>query len=292
MADEAQDVNAVEPSATENEVVKEEVGQTTTPEETTTQEVTGQPQEESKPQQFSPVDEKGVPWVNRYHESERKSRELLENLETKMGEILSKQNTQSQPKEYTISEIEKFAMENPEHRPWAEEQKARLIGKEIARITEEKVKEVEVKQRSENIRNQSVNWAFNHPRLQECFMQDPYGNKVWNNEHPLTRMIGANLNDPDLKRRPDALVIATKLALSDYMDSQINTTQKKVKTLQQNLKKVQKATMSEGGGTNATKSVKDEFTKAKELLMSKSGNKDAAGLAVKAYLKKYGVIQE
>jgi len=50
--------------------------------------------------------------------------------------------------------------------------------------------------------------------------------------------------------------------------------------------------MSEGGGTNATKSVKDEFTKAKELLMSKSGNKDAAGLAVKAYLKKYGVIQE
>jgi len=283
-------VNTEESATSEQEVVKE-VEQTTTPDETTTQEVTEQPQEESKPQQFSPVDEKGVPWVNRYHESERKSRELLENLETKMGEILSKQTTPAQ-KEPTISELEQFALERPEQRPWVEEQKAIKIGKDIARITEEKVKEVETKQRAEIVRQQSINWVYNHPRLQECFVKDPFGNKVWNKEHPLTRMIGVYSNDPDIKNRPNGAVIATKLALADYMDSQDNVSQKKVKVLQQNLKKVQKGTMIEGSGQQATKSTKDEFTRAKEVLMGKVGNKDAATNAVKAYLKKYGVIEE
>jgi hypothetical protein len=291
MPEAQEDVNPEESSTSEQEVVKESVEQETTTEETTTQETTEQTQEESKPQQFSPVDEKGVPWVNRYHESERKAQDLINNLETKMGEILSKQTTPAQ-REYTIGELEQFAIDRPDQRPWVEEQKAKVIGKDIARITEEKVKEVEVKQKSELVRQQSMQWVSNHPRLQECFIKDPFGNKTWNNSHPLTQMIAAYSNDPDIKNRPNGAVIATKLALADYMDSQDTASQKKVKVLQQNLKKVQKGQQIEGGGQTATKVIKDEFTRAKENLKTKIGNKDAAQEAVKAYLKKYGVLEE
>jgi hypothetical protein len=208
-----------------------------------------------------------------------------------MGEILSKQTTPTQ-QQPTISQLEQFAMERPDQRPWVEEEKAKIVQQGFMKLTEEKVKEVEVKQRAETVRNQSVNWAFNHPRLQECFTKDGLGNKVWNESHPLTQMIGKNLSDPDLKKRPDSLVIATKLALADYMDSQASISQRKVKVLQQNLKKVQRGTMIEGGGQTATKVVKDEFSRAKEALIGNKANKDAAHTAVKAYLKKYGVIEE
>lgn len=289
MPEPQEDVNPEE-SSTSEDVVKEEAEPSAT-EESTPQETTEQPQEESKPQQFSPVDEKGVPWVNRYHESERKSQELLNNLETKMGEILSKTNTPT-PRDYTIGELEQYAIDRPDQRPWVEEQKARIIGKDIARITEEKVKEVETKQKAEVTRQQSMQWVSNHPRLQECFARDPFGNKTWNQSHPLTQMIARYSNDPDIKNRPNGAVIATKLALADYMDSQDNNAKQQVKVLKQNLKKVQKGTMIEGGGQQASKTTKDEFTKAKEALMGKPGNKDFAHNVVKAYLKKSGVIEE
>lgn len=294
MADETkQDVNTVEPSTTENqEVVKETAEQTTTTEETTTQETTGQTQEESKPQNqsFSAVDEKGVPWINRYHEAERKSQELLNNLEAKMGEILSKQTTQPQQPEYSISQLEQYAMEHPEHRPWVEEQKATIIQKNVVKQTQSEIKAVEEKRTAEIKRQNSYNYvAQTYP---ECFISDSFGNRQWNNQNPMVQQIGFLMNDNRFKNDPEGLMAAADIAYGRVARMQGTQAQKKVKTLQQNVKKLQKGTLIEGSGTNAVKVTKDEFTTARENLKANPANKKHAADAVKAYLKKEGFLQE
>jgi len=289
MADEVKDVNTTESSTEEKEVVND-AGQETATEETTTQETTEQTQEESKSQQFSPVDEKGVPWMNRFYESERKSKELLDNLETKMGEILSRQTTQTQQPEYTIAQLEQFAMERPENRPWVEEQKAGIIQKNVAKIAQNEIKAVDEKRTAEQKKQNSYGYVVQ--AYPECFVTDNFGNKQWNNQHPMVQQIGQLMNDNRLKNDPEGLMVAADIAYGRLARMQSGQTQKKVKTLQQNLKKVQKGTMIEGSGQQETKSVKDAFTKAKENLLAKPGNKDAARDVVKAYLKKSGVIEE
>ncbi len=277
-----------ETSASEQEVVNTEAVST---EETTTQETTEQTQEESKPQkqEFSPVDEKGVPWMNRFYESERKSKELLDNLETKMGEILSRQTTPTQP-EYSISQLEQFAIERPEQRPWVEEQKAAIIQKNVAKIAQTEIKAVDEKRTAEQKKQNSYGYVVQ--TYPECFIRDNFGNLQWNNQSPMVQQIGQIMNDKRFKDAPEGLVAAADMAYGRMARMQNSQTQKKVKTLQQNLKKVQKGTLIEGAGQQATKTAKDELTKAKEVLMAKIGNKDAAHNVVKAYLKKYGVIEE
>jgi len=286
MADE-KDVNTEESSASEQEVVNTEE-QTTSTEETTTQETTEQTQEEGKTQQFSPVDEKGVPWMNRYHESERKSKELLENLESKMGEILS-QRTQSQP-EYSIAQLEQYAIEHPEQRPFVEEKKAEIIQKNVAKIAQTEIKAAEEKQTAQQKRQSAYSYVVN--AYPECFVKDSFGGLQWNNQNPLVQQIGQIMNDSRFKNDPEGLVAAADMAYGRLARMQSSQTQRKVKTLQQNLKKIQKGTLTEGSGQQTVTASKDELTKAKERLKTKLNDKTAARDAVRAYLKKSGVIEE
>jgi len=285
MADETKEVVNTEESTTSEEtkeVVKD-------PAEATTQETTetteSETQEEGKPQ-VEAVDERGVPYKNVAEEWKRKFQETAneENIRRVAQEVLNQQKQQVQEKVYTIAELEQFAIDRPDQRPWVEEQKAKIIGSQIAKITEDKVREVQTKERAEITRKQSIDWVWNHPRTQECFVKDPFGNKVWNNQHPLTQMIAMYSNDPDLKNRADGAVIATKLALADYMDSQVNKSQKKVKSLEQNLKKVQKGTLVEGG-TSQQDVIKNKtkYSKAMENLHS-TGSKEALKEVLKAKL--------
>lgn len=286
-----EDVNAVEPSTTEQQAVNENVEQETTTEETATQETTEQTQEVSKPQkqEFSPVDEKGVPWMNRFYESERKAKELIDNLEVKMGEILSRQPTQSQP-EYTIQDYEQFAIDHPEQRAWVEEQKAAIIQKNVAKIAQNEIKAVEEKRTAEQKRQNAYNYVVqSYP---ECFVTDNFGNRQWNNQSPIVQQIGVIMNDPRFKNDPEGLAAAAEMAYGRIARMQGSQTQKKVKTLQQSLKKVQKGTLIEGAGQTATKTTKDELEVAKQRLRERVGDKKAAQNAVKAYLKKHGVIEE
>jgi len=279
-----------ETSTAEQEVVKEEEQETST-EETTTQETTEQTQEESKPQkQDSTVDEKGVPWMNRYYESERKSKELIENLDTKISELLNKQTTQAQQREYSIAELEQFAIQSPEHRPWVEEQKAQVIQKNVSKITQREIQAVEDKKTAEIKRRDSYNYVVqSYP---ECFVRDNLGNLMWNNQNPIVQQMGYIMNDPRFKNDPEGLVGAADMAAGRVFRMQNAQNQTKVKSLQNNIKKIQKGTMSEGSGKQAVKVAKDEFAVAKEALLSKRNDKDAARVAVKAYLKKYGVLEE
>lgn len=286
MEESERDVNPEESSPSEEQVSEKEVDATTaeSPEQKTTEQQSTQEQGQA---QDETVDEMGVPWKNRAMEWQRKFQETAneENIRRVANEVLEQQKKhQTQEKEYTIAELEQFAIANPSHRPWVEEQKAIIIQKNVAKITDEKVREVEGKQREALVRQQSEAWVVNHPRLQECMTLDPMGRKVFNPAHPVTQMMGQYMNDPDMKRRPDALVIAAKLALADYMDAQANKSQKKVKTLEQNLKKIQKATLVEGG-TSQQDAIKTrtKYSKAMDALQS-TGSKEALREVLKAKL--------
>jgi len=286
-----QDVNEVEESSTLTEqAVEETVDDTTsvTPE----QEETEATEEETTPEQghaqqvSDEVDEKGVPWKNRAMEWQRKFQETAneDTIKKVVTEVLQQNPQTPKEREYTIEELEKFAMDNPEHRPWVENQKALIIQKNVAKITEDKIREVDTRQREQATRQQAEQWVTNHPRLKDCFVSDPLGRKVWNNSHPLTQMIGGYMREVDLQKRPDGLVVATKLALADYMDYQATTSQKKVKTLQQSLKKAQKSTLVEGG-TSQQDVVKNKsaYNKAFDVFQ-RSGSKEALRDVLKAKL--------
>ena len=290
MPDLKEDVNPVEPSTTEEQVSEEKAEDTATvtPEQETT---TEQPQEIETPEQGKvpepeAVDEYGVPYKNRAAEWQRKFHETAneDTIRKVAQEVIEQTKQRPAEQEYSIAQLEQYAIEYPSYRPWVEEQKAKLLQKQVAKITEEKVKEVEIKQKEAMVRQQSEQWVMNHPRLQECFTQDPFGRKIFNFQHPLAQMIGGYVRDPDLQKRPDGLVIASKLALADYMESQSTKTQKKVKTLEQNLKKVQKATLVEGAP--AQKDVikgKTKCSKAMENLHA-TGSKEALREVLKAKL--------
>ena len=287
MPDLKEDVNPVEPSTTEEQVSEEKAEDTATvtPEQETTTEQP-QAQEQGKAQETEAVDEYGVPYKNRAAEWQRKFSEVAneDTIRKVAQEVIEQTKQRPAEQEYSISQLEQYAIENPTYRPWVEEQKAKLLQKQVAKITEEKVKEVEVKQKEAIVRQQSEQWVMNHPRLQECFTQDPFGRKVFNFQHPLTQMIGGYMREPDLQKRSDGLVIASKLALADYMESQASKTQKKVKTLEQNLKKVQKATLVEG--SPAQQDVikgKTKYNKAMENLHA-TGSKEALREVLKAKL--------
>lgn len=290
MAEQEEVKQPEETSTSEQEVVNME-GQETSTAETTTQETTEQTQEESKPQkqEFSPVDEKGVPWMNRYYESERKTKELMDNLETKMGEILS-QRTQAQQPEYSIAQLEQFAIEQPAQRPWVEEQKAKIIEKNVAKIAQNEIKGVEEKRTAEQKRQSAYGYVVqSYP---DIFIIDNFGNRQFNNQHPMVQQMGMIMNDPRFKNDPEGLMAAADIAYGRMARMQSGQTQKKVKVLQQNLKKVQKGTLVEGSGQQSTTVKKDELAAAKERLKSNKVDKTAAFDVVKAYLKKTGAIEE
>jgi len=101
------------------------------------------------------VDEFGVPYKNRAMEWKRKSEELAEKLpslvEEKINEAFAKNSQQAQQRESTVAELEQYAMDNPEARPWVEEQKQNITLKRLTGEIEkkfqatEKVKEANVK---------------------------------------------------------------------------------------------------------------------------------------------------
>lgn len=286
MPEEKEDVKTEESSTPEEQEQTEQAEDTATA--TPEQEPTEPTKEDTKPTPSEDVDEYGVPWKNRFMEQRRKNEELVDKLPNMIEETLSKRNT-SKP-EYTISQLEQYAIENPQYRPWVEERKAEIIQGNVSKVTEAKIKEIEQRQKADNTRQQSYEWATKNPRLQEAFVTDSYGRKIFNQAHPLSQMISRYMSDATLAQRPDALVIASKLALADYLDYKETTSRTQNQKLKASLKKVQKQTMVEGGGVKPAVSA-SAFKKAQERLRQ-SGNKSDAKDAVAEYLRSVGVIQE
>jgi hypothetical protein len=292
-----EDVNTSSETSPEEQqqVVEQQPAEETAAADTTQPEQTEQPSEEtvsqpgeSKPQ-YEAVDEFGVPYKNRAMEWQRKTQELTERLPQLIEEAVAKGRGTTQERQYTIAELERFAIDHPEQRPYVEEEKAKILQEHVGRITEEKVRAAEAKNEARVIKGQAFNYvAQNYP---EMFVKDAWGNMQFNNQHPLTQQVGIIMQDPRFANAPDGLIAAADIAFARYSRMLNANTQKKVKTLNQNLRKVQKQTLVEGSGTKAAPPKQSEKQKALEKL-SKTGSMEDAQLAIGEILKLHRATTE
>lgn len=265
------------------------------PEESQGQVATGEEvqQETSQEQGHAPsyeaVDETGVPYKNRYMETQRKLAELSDNLPKIIEETLAKKQQAPQVQEYTIEQLEQIAMNNPNLRPQVEAEKLKIYQRETFKVIEERDKKTESARQADVIRMRTEQEVLNDPAFRDCFVPGANGSKTWNMGHPLTQMVGEIMRNPELASRPDGLKIAADIAYGRYAREAASKSQTKAKVLQATLKKEQKKTMVEGGiGQNSQAG--DDFARAKAEL-AKTGTKQAAQAAVLGYLKKKGLTR-
>jgi len=244
------DEQAVKP--TESAPV-EQAQEVVTPAETTTaSEGTAQTTEiPATPVVNEAVDEFGVPYKNRAMEWKRKSEELAEKLpslvEEKINEAFAKNSQQAQQREYTVVELEQYAIDNPEARPWVEEQKQNITLKRLTGEIEkkfqatEKVKEANVK------KQQSLQYVMQ--TYPDAFVKSQNGQIVgWDNNHPLTQAIGQIMQDPRFSNDAEGLMAAADIAYARYSRGQQPLIRQKQESLKAEVKNLQRQTMVEGGG--------------------------------------------
>lgn len=239
--------------------------------------------------QIEAVDETGVPYKNRYMETQRKLAELSDNLPKIIEDTLAKRQNQPQPQqEYTVEQLEQIALQNPNLRPQVEAEKLKIYQRETAKQIEERDKKLESQRHAEVVRMRTEQEILNDPALKECFTTNALGQKQWRREHPLTAKIAEIMRNPELANRPDGLRVAADIAYGQYMREVVANTNGKAKAMQAAIKREQKKTLIEGGASTGSSAGGDEFTKARNEL-AKTGSKTAAQKAILAYMSKAGL---
>jgi len=195
------------------------------------------------------VDEYGVPWKNRAMEWKRKSEETIDKLPTLIDEAVKnsvQQYAKPAEKEYTISELEQFAMQSPEHRPWVEEQKALLIKKQLTREVEAKFKAQDSQKQAEIKRQNSFNWVAN--TFPETILRNEQGQPMGvNTESPMVQEINRIMQDPRFANDPEGLVGAAQIAYARVALANQGKLKQNEAKLKAEVKHLQKQTLVEGG---------------------------------------------
>lgn len=237
------------------------------------------------------LDEKGVPYKNRFYEVQRKYNQVVESIpqviEQTLAQKLSNLNiNQQQKKEYSIQELEDFAKVQPEYRSWVESEKAKLIAKQAADELEQRFSAKD-KQREIESKRQQVQTKLTS-EFPEYFTQDSYGRKVWDESNPVVRQIAVLMQDDRLKADPEGIYWATEIATARQLrNSQVSQAKEKAQ-LKTKVKDLQKKTMVEGG-QKAQAVQKDDLRESIDEL-KKTGSKKALSSAVSAYFKRVGAI--
>jgi hypothetical protein len=245
----------------------------TTPAEETTQTV---------PAVNLDVDEYGVPWKNRAMEWKRKSEETIEKLPNLIDEAVKgsfQQYGKPQEKEYTIAELEQFAQNQPEHRPWVEEQKALAIERQTIKKVEDKFKAQDYEREAQRIKAQTFNYvAQTYP---DAFVRNQQGQLIGMNEkNPMVSEINTLMRDPRLARDPEGFAFAADIAYARINRMNQGQVQQKENKLKAEVKHLQKQTLVEGGSKSNVQAVpahRIALDKAK-----KTGSLKDAAAALKA----------
>ena len=237
-----QDVNAVEPSATEQtpEVVSNP--------EVASQDIETTPQIETAPpaveQQVVDTDEMGVPWKNRAMEAQRKQ----EKAEQQQQQILQKLETIGQPQQqYTTDELQEFAVttDNDAHRNWALKEIRKQEKEENANIVRDELQKFRQAEQVEVTKKTALDTVMK--RYPDAFSKDANGRIAgWNNNSALTQRIGQYMQNPEIANNPNGLLVAAALAHSDTSLGQKNQTN----ALKAEVKTLQKQTLVESGINN------------------------------------------
>ena len=239
-------VNPTESAPVEEvkEVVKE------TPE--TTEQATTTPAEETThtdPAVNLDVDEYGVPWKNRAMEWKRKSEETIEKMPTLIDEAVKssfQQYGKPQEKEYTIAELEQFAQNQPEHRPWVEEQKAQVIKKQLTSEVEAKFKAQDFEREAQRLKAQTFSYvAQTYP---DVFTRNPQGQlNGMNEKNPMVAEINTLMQDRRLASDPEGFAFAADIAYARINRLNQGQVQQKEAKLKAEVKHLQKQTLVESG---------------------------------------------
>lgn len=240
-------------------------------------------EEQPEPQQTETEPTRDDFYKNKSYELQRKLDNLADNLPSIVEDAVNK----TKPKEqaYTIEQLEAFAIQNPEHRPWVESEKSKIRDAKVADIVDKRLQEERTQLRNDQIKQQSEAAVYNDPRFDEAFITLPNGQKQWNQNSKLTQLIGAYMNEPRLKGQPDGLLIAARLARADLLDSQTPQAVQKLNSIKRENASLKKQTLVEGAGTNVQQPQKDKYREATERL-SKTGRIEDARLAVKEFLNR------
>lgn len=279
-------VNTTESAPVEE--VKEVVNQTP---ETTEQAETTQPEQEtaqSQPagqQSYDAVDEFGVPYKNRTFEWKRKYEETIDKLPNLIEEAVKssvQQYGQAPQKKYTVAELEAFAQQSLEYRPWVEEQKSLLLREQLTNEFEQKIKSVETRKEAEVRKQQAFGYvASTYP---EVFVKNPQGQVIGiNNQNPMAQQINSLMSDPRFANDPEGLMAAADIAYARVSRSQMGANQMKEQKLKAEVKHLQKQTLVESGARQGAQAV-PEYRKAIEKAKQTGSIKDTA-LAMAAIAK-------
>jgi hypothetical protein len=237
-------------------------------------------------QAVEPVDETGVPWKNRAFEWQRKTQELTERLPNIIQEELQKFKQTSEPvqKKYTVAELEAFAQQSPEYRPWVEEQKAQLLQEKMVATLETRLKANEEQTKAASLRQQSEAQVVR--QFPNMFSKDANGNIGWNHNDPMTQRMAAYLQEPELKANPRGLEVAAKLAYADLAMAGVSVKVQTEQKLKTQVKALEKKVMTEGAGRPVVPQVAP-MKKSMERL-AQTGNLTDAKDAVQEYFKAIG----
>lgn len=270
------EVKTTETSTVEPEV-KQEVNQESVQAETSEQPQETTPKVQDAPSAAQPnvdlYDDRGVPWRNVAMEHKRKLEELSERLPELIEQGFQKYGTKAQEREYTISELESYALENPQHRPWVEEQKAKLLLKNVQKELDTKLQADKKQKEAETKKQQALQYVM--ANYSEAFVRNPQGQIVsWDNNHPLTAQIGQLMRDPRFANDPEGLVAAADIAYARLARQNQGAHIQKEKALKDEIKSIQKGTLIEGGG-KASSQVLPKTRAAIDKLKQTGSVKDA-----------------
>lgn len=268
-------------NSTDDVIVNQEQEAVVEQEDQSTGSVTTEGQEQEQQQEVEAteveveVDDK---WKNRAYELERKLGNLTNELPKIIEENVAKATTnKTEEKEYSIAELEAYALEHPEHRPWVEEQKEVKRKKEWKQMFKAEKEEQSKAQK----KIQSEQRTLSNPKYAEAFVKQN-GQTVLNPESKMAQLIHGYMSDPGLKGRADALEIAAKIAYADCVDTSVKEKESKLTSVKRQNAVLKQKTMVDGGGVNDNAPVVSNFDSANERL-AKTGNRKDAEAAVKAY---------
>lgn len=229
-------------------------------------------------------------WKNRAMELERKQKNLADELPSlireEMQSLKSEVQTQKQPK-HTIEQLEAYLESedlSTNDRVWAKAEIRKLEREELEKSFEERQNKLLRQQQDQTVRQQTLQQVVSNEAFKDAFMVNPNGSVDYNPRSELASRINSYMSSPELKDRPDALMLASKLAYSDLALEGKVSSGKAVSTLKRENSQLKKQTLSEGGGA-PVQSSKDSFSKAQEDLAA--GKRGAGKAAIKEYFKKY-----
>ena len=223
------------------------------------------------------------PQLNVEAEWRRKYTKLVEDLPNMVDKVIQEKSASPQQPQYTVSQLESYAQQNPEYRAWVEEQKEILREQKF----EQKLKSVQESERkrveTETSKQRALYEVVSDPRFAEAFTVTPTGAKDWNFNSPLTIRINEYLLDPDLKNRPDAVLIAAKLAKADFIGAPTQQGQQ-LSSLKRENEKLKNQTLVEGSGRPVVQKPRNEIAEAMAKV-AQSGRLEDATEVIRARLR-------